>query len=652
MATDPFELDPPPLLREAARSAARPEEPPIARLRPGSDLHEQVKRKLLDRLEFSERAMSQLYPRWNYNEQALQAYVRLPDNEQALKDFNESGRPPRFVSIVVPYAYATQDAMVGYIATVLFGRRPIFPVDAVAGTRTEAAEAMEHVLQYNADHAQLIREGHQFIWDSATYGFGAFHVPYVEQVGMRTRVVQLFNGVVREKEERLIYSGNLPEAIDPYKFFPDPRVPISQVREKGDFVFWRSFMSRLDMRDMEAQGVFRYTEAVTEKLPRLSVAETVNSTAVSRRNQRVGIPGTSIDGFRRGTIEELVQIDQGTVKIIPAQWGLGPGKRVEKWLFTIANKDQIIQAQPLDMDHGQHPVVAAEPWSFGYDFGSLGATDFLIPFQETLSWLVNSRMHNVRATLNNMFVVDPSRIEMQDIERGGPGKIIRLKKAFYGSDVRMALTPLIVNDVTQGNLQDIQVVQRLADQVMGVNDNLRGMMTPGGRKSATEVRTSLEAGASRLARIAQFISSQAVVPLGQQMSINIQQYLPDEMAINILGIDGRQQQMVVTPEMIAGDFNFRISDGTLPFDKMALMDLWQQLLMGVAQDPELRARYSLGEIFEFVAELGGARNIKQFRREQAPQPMGVGLEVMPDEAVQREAEAGNIIPILGAMNGT
>ena len=81
-------------------------------------------------------------------------------------------------------------------------------------------------------------------------------------------------------------------------------------------------------------------------------------------------------------------------------------------------------------------------------------------------------------------------VEMQDLKNGGEARIIRLKQAAYGQDVRMALNQLQVSDVTRTHMQDMSLFIRLADMITGVNDNLRAIQNSGGRKTATEVRTA------------------------------------------------------------------------------------------------------------------------------------------------------------------
>lgn len=131
---------------------------------------------------------------------------------------------------------------------------------------------------------------------------------------------------------------------------------------------------------------------------------------------------------------------------------------------------------------------------------------------------------------------------------------------------------------------------------------------------------AMQNGASRLSQLAVRVSAQCFQPLAQQMIMNIQQFMPDKMWIETTGDDGAVSSQKITPEMLVGQFNYQVSDGTLPYDKMALLETWKEIMFGVAKDPELRQNYSLPQIFRYVAELGGAKNIDSFKQQQLPAP--------------------------------
>jgi len=137
----------------------------------------------------------------------------------------------------------------------------------------------------------------------------------------------------------------------------------------------------------------------------------------------------------------------------------------------------------------------------------------------------------------------------------------------------------------------------------------------------------MQAGASRLSQLAIRISSQGMMDICGQMIMNIQQFMPQEMWVETTGDEGPESSLM-SPDMLVGTFNYQISDGSLPYDKTALLEVWKEIMFGVAQDPELRQTYSVDKIFEHVAILGGAKNIASFKKPPPP-PMPAGPPAGP-----------------------
>lgn len=622
-------------------SGEPPTEMPIRKLKPGSTLHAEVLHELRQRLDASEEKMSKFYSRWRTNEIALQAYINLPDYAEQVKFMNDKGKPPRVVEIQVPYIFAAVHTMVTYMMHTFGGRKPVFQLATYKKEWTDNARAMEMVLQYNADHTRLLRHLYQWFWHGFTYGVGILRTNWKDERAVRTKWVDVprfnFLGMniggkkMPVRENSLIYSGNDVACIDPYMFFPDPRVPMHEVNKRGEFVFWRSYQGHHQLKTAEFNGTYMYVDSAKKKLP---LSRWTTDGSESERALRAD--GDGIAGYMNGDnrLENFYQVDQGTVTLIPKQWKLGESTRPEKWLFTILNKDQIIQAEPLEADHDMHPVSVIEPYSTGPSFGAIGAVDVLKPIQDLMSWLINSHMENVRTVMNNMLVVDPQAIELQDLKEPGAGKIIRLKMAAYGRDVRSAVNQLAVDDVTRGHLADLQLMLQMGHMFLGINENLMGQQDSGGRKTATEVRTAGESGASRMASLARIISAQGVVDLVTQMVVNIQQRVDEEFLGHLIGQMSQEANVKITPDRLSGDFHYPIHDGTLPLDRVALMEVWKELAMSIAQDPELRQTFSLPRIVEYIAELGGARNIDQFKLQvmqpgQGPSPGAQPIPMQP-----------------------
>lgn len=634
--------DPPRIEAPKAKKLA-PDQKPIDLLAPGSELHKTVLDYLVKRLNYSERSMSKFYSRWNASEKRVQAYINLPDFDKALKQMNDSGAPPAIINVTVPYSYATIWTIVTYLVHTFCGQKPIFQVQAYKAEAVKAATFMETLLQHNSDHTKIIQRMIQWFLDAELYGVGAVRALWHEERANRTIwTPQPMGGLMtpgaptqmmRQRINKVVFEGNAVTNIDPFMFFPDPGVPMAEVNKRGEFCFWRSFEGKHLLLREQGNGMLKHIEAIPK-----TVANRIDSDTGGTSARSMVAKGDSHAGYERGDvgIAPRIQVDQGTIEIIPKELGLGEGTTPEKWLFSIGNKGQIIQAEPLDMDHGRHPVSVIEPSSFGYAFGQPGTADFLGPIQDTLSWFVNSHIHNVRTALNNMFVVDPSMVEMQDLKNPAPGKLIRLKQAAYGQDVRTALAQLQVQDVTANHMTSMQMFLQMGDTLAAVNDNLRGIQDSGGRKTATEVRTSNEAGASRLAARARYISSQGMTDLAEQMSLNIQQFMTMEFFLEVVGQDGMSAPVPITPEMVAGDFTFPVSDGTLPIDKTAILGVWKDIWTAIVTNPQLGQQYNAVGIFEWMAEMGGAKNLANFK---------VQTQMVPDQQAGEAQANGQTLPL-------
>lgn len=604
------------------------DEKPIDLLKPGSDLHARVLDYLLHRLNYSEEKMSQFYARWRVMEKKTQAYIDLPDWEKEWKKMNDQGKKPSPTSIVVPYSFSTISTIVTYLLHTFTGRKPMFQVGTYKDETADSSRMMETVLQYNADHSRLIKHLWEFLQSTQLYGVGFLRSLWVVDKRMRTVTTRSSDGgYQKSREERIVYEGNDVEAVDPFLAFPDPRVPMSEVNRRGEFFFWRMFEGRHILKGDEAAGIYKFVDNASQSLPTNYGEES----ARAMLSGGTGSPGARPDGIQKGQTAPM-QVDQGTMDIIPAELGIGDSDKPQKWLFTIINKSQIVQAEHFDADHDMHPVAVSEPYSLGKSFGSPAIGDYLGPLQDMMSWLINSHQDNVRKVLNDMVIVDPSMVEMQDINDPKPGGIIRLKRAAQGRDVRSAIQQLQVQDVTTNHIKDAELFMRLGQQLSAVTENVLGMQAEGGRKTATEVRTSTEAAASRLAAQARVISAQGLVDLTEQWAVNVQQYMSRDFYLRVVGREGEEKPLHVTPDQVSGDFYYPVHDGTLPMDKTALFEIWSQIFQVALKDEAVRSEYSIPRLFEHVAELGGAKNIESFR-----------LRPQQDDEIQREVQKGNLV---------
>jgi hypothetical protein len=222
---------------------------------------------------------------------------------------------------------------------------------------------------------------------------------------------------------------------------------------------------------------------------------------------------------------------------------------------------------------------------------------------------------------------------------------------------------MAITDVTQQHLANIPLMVNFGERVGGVNDQVMGMLDTGGRKTATEVRTSTSFGINRLKTLAEFASISGVDPLSRMLVQNSQQYYDMDLEFKIagdllqtsgpLGLQGNQMMsqalgqmggrpgfVRVTPDTIAGFYDFVPVDGTFPIDRFAQVNLWKELFQAILAVPMIGMQYDLGGIFQWVAQLAGLKNITQFK-----------LQVTPDQILAAQAQAGNAVPLSGPNAG-
>lgn len=615
---------------------------PIDLLQPESDHHAYVLNYLNRRIKDSEDRMSRFYSRWQIAERKFQAYMSLPNYEQMLKDMNNSSKPPAPAIILFPYKYAVIATIVTYAMRVFCGSKPFFKLGANGKEAADVVRYMEMNVQYQMDVSRGVMRLFQLFLDGELYGVAIMRNMWKIKKGKKTIIrppneTEAFQfaqqpggnvpGAIRDRAMKTTFEGNEISNIDPFMFFPDPSVPMNEVATKGEFVDWRDFVGKHTLLKAQADGKLKYVDTVQPYQGGSYDSRWFNysnRSAITQGDSHAGDGSRS--SFRQST---TYMVDQGSFEIIPKELGLGPETVPQKWLFTILNKKQIVQAEPLDLDHDKHPVEVSEPYSMGYGFGQPAMSDYAGPLQDILSWFIDSHIYNVRTSLNNQWLFDPSKIDEASLKYPKPGKYIKLKPLAYGSDVRQAIMQFPVTDVTRGHMADINAFMQIGDMVSSVSDPMRGVMSPGGRHTAQETRITTDAAGARLGVHAQFISQQACVPFTEQMVANIQQLQSQEQWINIIGEDAWNR---VGNLLLTADYTFPVQDGTLPLDRIGSFDLWKQILEGMAQSPLLMQTHSLPRIFENVCLLGGAANISSFR-------------LVDDATMDQLAKAGNAAPL-------
>lgn len=611
-----------------------------------SEQHTKLLSAIKDRLRMGKAALLLRSAAWSKNEDMLKAYLPASENDQ-LRAAARTGGKPQYTTIEVPYSYATMLTAHTYVTSVFLSRSPVLQVQGRHGEGQQSEMGMEALLDYQLQVGGALPPLYVWLLDPFRYGYGVLgHYWDVETITTSSYVdepVTFFGVPVGSKTKKTLksleskgYEGNRHYNVRPQDFIFDPRVPIGRFQE-GEFCARYDQISWNKVVERKAAGTYFNIEYI-RNMPQQNTDRDLGSS-------RTLLPESSyLDQTMFGAdgkTPSRVNIHEFFLDCIPSDWGLSNGKRPEKWVFTLANESVIISAQPLGLLHGKYPFDVLEYEIGGYEIFNRSLLEIDKPLNDVMSWLFNSHFYNVRKTLNDQFIVDPSMVVMSDLEDPNPGRLVRLKPAAYGKPVEGFMKQFQTVDVTRQNLADSGVVMQLAQRVSGVTDNIMGMVNTSGRKTATEVRSSTSFASNRLKTTVEWFSATGWAPWTQKLVQSTQQQFSQERKFRIVGDLAQvgERYLQVTPDQIQGFYDLVPVDGSLPIDRFAQANLWQQMMQGLSAMPELAAQYDMAKIFDFVARLAGLKNISQFR-----------VQVVPDDVMQQRVQNGNSVPMVTEGN--
>jgi hypothetical protein len=532
-----------------------------------------------------------------------------------------------------------------YFTSTLLSRSPVLQYSERHGQVAGGANRVEALINYQVQTGNMLPSLYVWTLDPLKYGFGILGTYWNEDYSSISEFVREpkqylgfdipGTSVLKKRVKRIRnYAGATTYNVNPRDFFPDTRVPLSQFHT-GEFccrvakTSWNTIIRR------EAQGYYFNIDVL-----RKARMDTVSDYDDKGSSQIDWPTGSETEYDNSLTDVAYVKLLEAYIDIIPKDWKLGAGDMPEKWVFTCAltgkNVRFVIGAQPLGELHDRFPMFIQQYEVDGYALHTRSMYDVLQPLQNTMNWLVNSHFYNVRASLNNIMVVDPSRVVLKDVLRPGPGKIIRARASSYGQDVRLAVSQLQVTDVTQNNMRDLDPVAQMMQRAVGVTDGIMGMLASGGRRTATETRQSTSLSINRLKSVTEYWSATAWKSFAEILLQMSQQHYDEELEFKIAGdLTGGPGELVrVGPEEIAGRFDYIPSDGNMPVDRSGQLVVWTQLLAQARQIPGLLEGYDLQRLFTYLAQLGGLSNVEQFK-----------VQVVPDAAALQGAARGNLLPM-------
>ena len=612
-------------------------------------MHKLLLTKILDRAKLGRDFLSPKFSTWNEMRNQLSVYIPLDDVETRLKE--KDSRHP--VHVVVPEMFGILDTMLTFLSSV-FWRHPLFKYFGVEEEDAVKALMLQELvsMQSFSRHTQVPLALKTLWRDALVFGIGIASPTFTRVYG-KTRTMEKYidnNGLLNNNsnttsyKKGVVFEGNKLEIIDPYMYLPDPSVSV-ETPNMGEFTGWVAEYSRFALLRTEYQSKSKY----------LFNAKYLNDidSRTSQYGRRMNTQNNYLDNIGINGVTDLydsnsIDVVHMYVDLIPEEWEISNKTTPERWLFSVAADQIIIQMEPIKLAHDEVPVCVTAPETDGHGRIPISRLEVTWGLQEHANFLHNSRIENVVRSINSMFLVDPSIVNIYDFEDPEGGLFVRLLENAWGTGkIRDAVQQLEVRDITANNIMDTHNVIQTMRSVVGALDPMQGISRKSGdRVTATEFSRTFTSGTSRFVQLAKTIYYQAHVPIAWQFAHNLIQYMSKGWSIEavqgILELDNtydKDQKILVLPEDIQIDFDLVAYDLDTPGSDDP--ESWMRLYDIATRDPNLQGAINFREVFVHIAKMLGAKDIKNFMNVVN----NTQVQSMPNEEVANEVQKGNMVPI-------
>lgn len=650
-------------------------------LLPGAPKAMKIKNLIRQHIDMSWQHISQNFHVWDKLEQQYRAYRPTDDADR------ESIEKHGVQKIIIPYQYATIQTMLTFIMEVFTAMKPTLRVRGADPASVRKARVMEAALDYDYRNNRGYLMLQQWFLNAFRYQYGIMENTWGRREILRKMITQgpsstitlegqefEVPGAMEMKNDWFVtFEGNTWTLIDNRQWFPDPRVPLSRFQE-GSFCARRTQIHRNDLIKMEESGLlFNTTKVSGTNMGSARDAELIQS---SNERSRLSLTGfnqeLTLARKNRMHVDEMIIIE-----LIPSEFELSDEDLPQPWLFNLVDGEVITRAEPSPFYRYPWEVIECNPDMLAS--ASIGIMELAQPMADHLNFLFNSHMANVRKAINDMLLVDPSRVDLRDLLDPNPGKLVRLLPLAYGTDPAAAIKQLGVVDITKGHIDDSKMILELWERIIGASSAMFGQIEPG-RRTALEVQGVFRQSGSRMKMIADLFSAEGLAPLTEQMAILRQENMSIPQFMEIAGwtaadLGVRPEEIVegwlkVRKSHLTGVFQYPAEEGVLPQDRQAASAMLDDLLANITRAPFLAQIFDPVAILRERVRQGGLKNIDDFMnrgiiaqthifspevineylasQQIVPANMGGAPPGRPNEGVRENA---GTLTLAGAING-
>lgn len=640
-------------------------------LKPGSELHKRLLDALNDRIRRGYQTSHNQRQKWQKLDHLQGAYV--PETNASILEIDRDAKSP--VNVVIPVSRANLDVMVSYSAGVMLGDPTgMYALQALGDKeRMVKAAKMDRLMNVQSSWFQHKLSHITALRDTFLYGLSC-RMPVWAKHTRKEVVMEEVSEILRELidpsikanigdmvrylEERVYHEGCEIENIDVYSLIIDPYVKLNKYSQ-AEFMGFLSRTHAMSLLRRESDPEFRmFNCKYVHDLSKSGNARTkIQWLQEAGRNDASGISGeTYVPGHPEMDTTTEADVAYLFWQLIPQEWGLGDSDKPELYAFAVAGDEVIIQCHSIDYDHGMYPMIFDGPQTTGYEMMPVSSLSATYGMHQFIDWKVRVHYWNASKVQNDQFVIDGSAINVKDFMRGGPGKLIRLLRPLYGNEtIDKFIKQLSVQEVTNDYMNHVRGMMDCNDIVLGTHAITSGDMS-GMPERPTQwgLQTAASNAVSRLQKDCEVITEQAWYTLIRQLAHNNVQFMENDVIVSIIGSRYEQQlreEFGATNEVSISPYDLDIGTfEVMPLSRMQKetdMQIMSQIMDRMLSVPEVAMDVFGGldvqRMFLNLVRRSGFANIHEFRKEGGALP-AINAQVMPDEQVIAQQQAGNLVP--------
>lgn len=548
----------------------------------------------------------------------------------------ERGHPKRFVW---PMTATQITTMTTYIAQVLFGLETPWKVEGRRAEDELPAEFVNQLLRWNAEQQPTYLLGYLWVQDCLAVNRGVFYnswspifkgeitqEPVSDPANLDPATGEPSTFYRTRRRQTLVGGYNRMELVSPYDFVSDPVLPlwrqqemrfnghrvvlpVTELRRRSklppDHPMYVLPSSVAELVEKAKKGVAQ-ADAAVPSLPGVlpSPTETRMSRTAYERTRALQPTGNQqADKADTGNVEcwEL------WVRLVPSENGIYDDEPFDSvhanieddpviFQFLIAAGDVLLSVNESTYQHNFFPYSIGEGRPNAHFQFAPSWVMILKGIQDYIDWLKNRHQEALSRTIGNIFVVDPSLVDVTDfMNPEKEGLLITLKPEAYGRKIDDIIKQVPIKDMTENFHEEAMEFMAYADTVTAASSAMQGSLNTDGDPSATQFSGTMQMGAGRLTSIARLLSSQALVPQAKQFVANFQQFMDQTQTVRfksdkMLNLPPELQNagaLSLNKDVIQGDYDFLAHDGTLPGPDARKVAAITRLLESAAMFPQV-----------------------------------------------------------------